>query len=301
VSGRVTTSSAIAIGAPLADRSREGWAGRRWLRTIRRGRRAAVGLVVVIVVALLALLAPAIAPHDPTFGDFDLVLAAPTADHLFGTDNFGRDVFARVLYGYRVSILVALASVAAAVVIGAPLGLLAGYLGGGLDNVIMRPLDLLMAFPPILLAITLVAVFNTGVEVTILALAVIYVPIMARILRGSVITTRGEEYVDAARALGATPARVMLRHVLPNSLGPLTVQVSVSMGVAILIEATLSFIGLGTQPPDPSLGSMLAEGRDYMRDAPWVVIFPGLAIVLAVLGFNLLGDGLRDLIDTGHR
>jgi peptide/nickel transport system permease protein len=303
VSERVatSTSTAIAIGAPLADRARPGWAGRGWLETARRGRRAVAGLVVVVVVALLALLAPAIARHDPTFGDFDLVLAAPTADHLFGTDNFGRDVLARVLYGYRVSMTVAVVSVAAAVAIGAPLGLLAGYFGAALDNLIMRPLDLLMAFPPILLAITLVAVFGTGVDVTVLALAVIYVPIMARILRASVITTRGEEYVDAARAMGATPARVMLRHVLPNSLGPLAVQISVSMGIAILIEATLSFIGLGTQPPDPSLGSMLAEGRDFMRQAPWVVLYPGLAIMLAVLGFNLLGDGLRDLIDRGAR
>jgi peptide/nickel transport system permease protein len=297
----MSTTGAIAIGSPLAERPRAAWAERWRTLALRRGRRAVVGLIVVSIVALLALFAPQIVPHDPTFGDFDLVLASPTADHLFGTDNFGRDVFSRVLYGYRVSMLVAVASVAAAVAIGAPLGLFAGYFGSLVDNLIMRPLDLLMAFPPILLAITLVAVFDTGTSVTILALAVIYVPIMARILRGSVITTRGEEYVDAARAMGATPIRVMLRHVLPNSLGPLVVQASISMGIAILIEATLSFIGLGTQPPDPSLGSMLAEGRDYMRDAPWVVLYPGLAIMLAVLGFNLLGDGLRDIIDTGHR
>jgi peptide/nickel transport system permease protein len=266
-----------------------------------RGRRATVGLGLVALVALLALLAPVLAPVDPNYGDFDLVLAAPTGEHLFGTDNFGRDVFSRVLYGYQVSMIVALASVAVAVVLGAPLGLLAGYFGSALDNLIMRPLDLLMAFPPILLAITLVAIRGTGLEVTVLALAVIYVPIMARVLRGSVIATRGAEYVDAARAMGATPARVMLRHLLPNCLGPLVVQASISMGIAILIEATLSFIGLGTQPPDPSLGSMLSEGRDFMRDAPWVVIYPGLAIMFAVLGFNLLGDGLRDLIDTGFR
>jgi peptide/nickel transport system permease protein len=301
MSGRAIPSGAVVVGRPLAERIAEERTARRWLRTLRRGRRATVGLVVVALVALLALFAPWLARHDPTFGDFGAVLAAPSGDDWVGTDGFGRDVFARVLYGYRVSVLVAVASVAAALAIGAPLGLLAGYFGSTVDNLIMRPLDLLMAFPPILLAITLVAIFNTGLRVTILALAVIYVPIMARILRSSVIATRGEEYVDAARAMGATPARLMLRHVLPNSLGPLVVQASVSMGIAILIEATLSFIGLGTQPPDPSLGSMLAEGRDFMRDASWVVLYPGLAIALAVLGFNLLGDGLRDAIDTRGR
>ena len=165
----------------------------------------------------------------------------------------------------------------------------------------MRPLDLLLAFPPILLAITLVAIFGTKLEVTIAALALIYVPIMARILRGSVVTIRGEEYVDAARAMGASSGRVMLRHVLPNSLSPLIVQASISMGIAILIEAALSFIGLGTQPPNPSLGGMLAESKDFMREAPWSVTFPGLAIMLAVLGFNLLGDGLRDVIASERR
>jgi peptide/nickel transport system permease protein len=301
MSGRAVPSDAIVVGRPLADRAADERSARHWLRALRRGRRATVGFALVALVALLALFAPWLARHDPNFGDFGAVLAAPSADHWFGTDGFGRDVFARVLYGYRVSVVVAIASVAAALAFGAPLGLLAGYFGATIDNLIMRPLDLLMAFPPILLAITLVAIFDTGLKVTILALAVIYVPIMARILRSSVIATRGEEYVEAARAMGATPARLMLRHVLPNSLGPLVVQASISMGIAILIEATLSFIGLGTQPPDPSLGSMLAEGRDFMRDAPWVVLYPGLAIALAVLGFNLLGDGLRDLIDTRGR
>lgn len=301
MSGQVATTGAIVVGTPLAERERGSRGSGRWLNAARRGGRATAGALVVVVVALLALLAPWLARHDPNFGDFGLILASPSTDHLFGTDGFGRDVFARVLHGYRVSMLVAVASVAGALAVGAPLGLLAGYFGSLVDNLIMRPLDLLMAFPPILLAITLVAIFDTSVGVTILALGVIYVPIMARILRASVIATRGEEYVDAARAMGASPARLMLRHVLPNSLGPLVVQASVSMGIVILIEATLSFIGLGTQPPDPSLGSMLSEGRDFMRDAHWVVLYPGLAIMLAVLGFNLLGDGLRDLIDAGRR
>ncbi len=263
--------------------------------------RVLIGLIIVLAILLAALLAPIIARYDPTFGDFSRILAPPSAEHYFGTDAFGRDVWARVLYGYRVSMLVGVVSVLAAVAVGLPLGTLAGYFGGGLDNLLMRPLDLLMAFPPILLAVLLIAVFGTGQAVIILSLAVIYVPIMARVVRGAVITVRGEEYVLAATAIGAQPLRIMARHVLPNSLGPLIIQASISIGIAILIEASLSFIGLGTQPPNPSLGSMLSEGRDFMRDAPWVVIFPGLAIMLAVLAFNLLGDGLRDAIDRARR
>jgi peptide/nickel transport system permease protein len=239
---------------------------RRWSAMALRSPRTALGLLIILVVTLAALLAPVIRPHDPTFGDFDRILAGPTWDHLFGTDNFGRDVLSRVLEGYRVSMVVAVGSVAGAIVVGLPLGLVAGYFGSVVDNLIMRPLDLLMAFPPILLAVTLVAVFGTGTDVMILALAVIYVPIMARVLRGSVIAIRSEEFVQAARAIGASPIRVMLRHVLPNSLGPFVVQASTSMGIAIILEAALSFIGLGTQPPDPSLGSMLSEGRDFMRE-----------------------------------
>jgi len=256
-----------------------------------------IGLIVVLVTITLTLLAPVIDRYDPNFGNFDDLLASPSTAHIFGTDNFGRDVFARVLWGYRVSLAVGIVSVVAAVIAGVPIGLLAGYFGNPVDNILMRPLDLLMSFPAIMLAITLVAIFGTKTSVTILALAIIYFPIMARVLRGSVITVRGEEYVEAARSIGAKPLRVMLRHVLPNSLGPLVVQASISMGIAILIEASLAFIGLSTQPPDPSLGGMLYEGRDFMREAPWVVTFPGLAIMLAVLGFNLLGDGLRDVID----
>jgi peptide/nickel transport system permease protein len=259
-----------------------------------------VGLSILGMILLAALLAPVIGRYDPTVGDYSQILAPPSAAHLFGTDSFGRDVWVRVLYGYRVSMLVAVVSVLQAVAVGLPLGMLAGFVSAT-DNFVMRPLDLLMAFPPILLAILLIAVFGTGEVVVILALALIYVPIMARVVRGAVLVVRGEEYVQAATAIGAKPLRVMARHVLPNSLGPLIIQASISMGIAVLIEASLSFIGLGIQPPDPSLGSMLSEGRDFMRDAPWVVIFPGLAIALAVLAFNLLGDGLRDTLDRTTR
>lgn len=289
-------SPSVPIAAPLAAQAERAAARPGWRLALRRSPRTLVGLAIILVVVAVALLAPVIRRYDPNYGDFDHILGSPSSAHLFGTDNFGRDVLARVFYGYRVSMLVGVVSVLAAVAAGAPLGLLAGYFGSLVDNLIMRPLDLLMSFPAILLAITLIAVFGTRQGVTILALALIYFPIMARVLRGSVITVRGEEYVEAARAIGARPLRVMVRHVLPNSLGPLVVQASISMGIAILIEAALSFIGLGTQPPDPSLGGMLTEGRDFMREAPWVVTFPGLALMLAVLGFNLLGDGLRDVI-----
>ncbi|MEA2593868.1 MAG: peptide/nickel transport system permease protein [Thermomicrobiales bacterium] len=292
----MSASRSVPIPASLAAQADRVGARPSWWLTLRRSNRTLLGLAVVLTVAALTILAPVIDRYDPTFGDFDNILAGPSTAHVFGTDNFGRDVFARVIYGYRVSLTVGVVSVLAAVALGLPLGLLAGYFGSLVDNLIMRPLDLLMSFPAILLAITLVAIFGAKTRVTILALALIYFPIMARVLRGAVITVRGEEYVEAARAIGAKPLRVMLRHVLPNSLGPLVVQASISMGIAILIEAALSFIGLGTQPPDPSLGGMLAEGRDFMREAPWAVTFPGLAIMLAVLGFNLLGDGLRDLI-----
>jgi len=275
--------------------------GRSWFSAARRNGRLMIGATIILVVSLAALFAPVLASNDPNFGDFSNLLAGPTTDHLFGTDNFGRDVLARVLYGYRISMIVALGSVVVAVGVGLPLGLIAGYFGTKLDNVIMRTLDLLMAFPPILLAITLIAVYGTATSTTILALAIIYIPIMARVIRASVISVRNEEYIEAAKSIGAHPLRIMLGHALPNSLGPLIVQASISMGLAILIEASLSFIGLGTQPPDPSLGSMLAEGRDFMREAPWVVTFPGLAIMVAVLGFNLLGDGLKESLNARRR
>ena len=260
-----------------------------------------VGFWIVALVTVVALLAPYLSRYDPTFGDFGAVLVGPSASissaptGSAATSSPGCSTATGCRWRSRFR------RWPCAVLVGLPLGLLAGYLGNLADNLIMRPLDLLLAFPPILLAITLVAIFGTKLEVTIAALALIYVPIMARILRGSVITIRGEEYVDAARAMGASSGRVMLRHVLPNSLSPLIVQASISMGIAILIEAALSFIGLGTQPPNPSLGGMLAESKDFMREAPWSVTFPGLAIMLAVLGFNLLGDGLRDVIASERR
>jgi peptide/nickel transport system permease protein len=296
----MSATTAISQAQLTVDIGRTSGGRSRWT-ALRRSPRTMIGLAIVVAICVIAVAAPVVGRYDPTYGDFSAMLTGPSVEHLFGTDGFGRDVFARVAYGFRVSMVVAFGSVFCAILVGLPLGLIAGYRGGLVDNLIMRPLDLLLAFPPILLAITLIAVFGTGTSVTIIALALIYVPIMARILRSSVVSVRSEEFVEAIRSVGASPTRVMLRHVLPNSLGPLIVQASVSMGIAILIEAALSFIGLGTQPPDPSLGGMLAESKDFMREAPWSVTFPGLAIMFAVLGFNLIGDGLRDLIDSGRR
>ena len=228
-------------------------------------------------------------------------LRRPSLNHLFGTDNFGRDVFSRTLYGYRASLFAALGSVAVAAATGVPLGLIAGYLGSLVDNLVMRTMDILLAFPAILWVIALVSVLGTNTGVLALAIGFIYAPILARVMRASALAVKEEVFVESARALGAHELTIMLRHVLPNAISPVLVQASILMGIAILIEAALSFIGLGTQPPDPSLGLMLSDGRDIMQEAPWVVVFPGLAIVAAVLGFNLLGDGLRDLLDPRSR
>jgi peptide/nickel transport system permease protein len=259
------------------------------------------GVVIVFVLVALTVLAPLVARYDPTTMDTTAPLNGPSWTHFFGTDNFGRDVYSRTLYGYRASLTAAVGSVVIALLFGIPLGLVAGYLGSLVDNVIMRTMDIFLAFPAILWVIALVGVLGTNTEVLALAIGVIYIPIIARVMRSATLTIKDADFVDSARALGVPEWRIVMRHVLPNAISPVTVQASILMGIAILIEAALSFIGLGTQPPDPSLGLMLSDGRGIMQEAPWVVIFPGLAIVAAVLGFNLLGDGLRDLLDPRIR
>jgi len=264
-----------------------------------RGRSpiAVAGLAIVAFLALLAVGAPHALPGSPTAIASALALKPPTLGEPFGMDDLGRSVLSRVVHGYRVSLGVALASVAMAVVVGLPLGLLAGYAEGVMDHLIMRPLDILMAFPAILLAIALTSVFGTGVVLVSLALAVVYVPIVARVVRAAVLATKAEVYVEGARAVGAAAPRLVLRHIVPNCVTPLLVQASVLMAIAILVEAALSFLGVGVRPPTPSLGLMLSDGRGFMLQAPWVVVFPGLAILAAVLGFNMLADGLRDWLD----
>ncbi|MGI8748538.1 MAG: ABC transporter permease, partial [Deinococcus sp.] len=218
-----------------------------------------------------------------------------------GTDNFGRDVLSRLLAGAAVSIRVALISVSLATVAGVSIGTLAGFYGRWLDEVLMRLMDIIMAFPALLLAITVMAILGRGVENAMIAIAVVYTPIFARITRASILTIREAEFVTAARALGQRDLFLMARHVLPNALGPIIVQTSLSLAFAVLAEAALSFFGLGTQPPASSWGLMLADGRSYLLQAPWLGIFPGIAILLTVLSFNLVGDGLRDLLDPRMR
>ena len=263
----------------------------------RPGGVTLAGLLVVGVLALVALLAAHVVPGSPTEIARDQALRPPTWAEPFGFDDLGRSILSRVVHAYRVSLGVALASVALALLAGVPLGLVAGYAEGALDQVIMRPLDVLMSFPAILLAIALMSVFGTGVTLVALSLAVVYTPIVARVARASVLAVKVEVYVDGARALGAPARRLVLRHILPNAATPVLVQASVLMAIAILVEASLSFLGVGVRPPTPSLGLMLADGRGFMVQAPWMVIFPGVAIMTAVLGFNMVADGLRDWLD----
>ena len=257
------------------------------------------GIVAMLLLAGIA--GGALAPYDPVAMDFTRRLAPPSAAHPFGTDDFGRDVLSRILHGASLSLRVALVAVGISSAVGVTLGVVAGYVRGWLDEVIMRLMDVLFAFPAVLLAITIMAILGRGVENAMIAIAIVYAPIFARVTRGAVIAVSGLEFVTAARALGVGHGRVMLRHVLPNALGPIIVQTSLSLAFAILAEAALSFFGLGSQPPEPSWGRMLSEGRGFLRQAPWMGIFPGLAIMIAVLGFNLLGDGLRDVLDPRYR
>jgi len=261
------------------------------------GRVALAGLVIVAVLAVAALVAPSLPLGSPEAISKDRALRGPSAAEPFGHDDLGRSIVSRVAHAYRVSLGVALASVALALLVGLPLGLVAGYAEGALDQLIMRPLDVLMAFPAILLAIALMSVFGTGVVLVAASLAVVYTPIVARVVRAAVLAVKEEVYVDGARALGASARRLVLRHILPNAATPVLVQASVLMAIAILVEASLSFLGVGVRPPTPSLGLMLADGRGFMVQAPWMVIFPGLAIMAAVLGFNMVADGLRDWLD----
>ena len=259
------------------------------------------GGAIVLLLGVLAAFGQALAPYDPLAMDFTARFAPPSLAHPFGTDDFGRDLFSRVLYGARVSVQVAFIAVGISASAGVTLGVMAGYLGGWVDEVIMRAMDVIFAFPAVLLAITVMAILGRGVENAMIAIAIVYAPIFARVTRGAVISVRDREFVTAARALGQSHVRIMWAHVLPNALGPIIVQTSLSLAFAILAEAALSFFGLGTQPPDPSWGRMLAEGRGFLGQAPWMGIFPGLAIMVSVLGFNLLGDGLRDVLDPRWR
>lgn len=274
---------------------------RTQLRFWVRNRMALIGLVIVLVMVVLAVFAPLVAPYDPYERDIRNRLAAPSFTHLMGTDELGRDTFSRVIYGARVSLSVGLISVGLATLIGAPLGLLAGFHGGRPDSIIMRLMDAVISFPEIVLAITILAILGPSVFNAMIAIGVVYIPVFARTVRAPTIAQTHREYVEAAHALGASSGRVLFRHVAPNTMGILIVRMSTSFSYAILAEASLSFLGLSASPPTATWGRMLKEGQSFMQQAPWVAIFPGLAIALAVLGFNLLGDGLRDALDPRAR
>jgi peptide/nickel transport system permease protein len=279
-----------------------GWTS-RWRRL---GRQLAanpigvLGAVTILVVAVVAVVAGALAPFDPT-AQIARPLQSPGGQYLLGTDEFGRDVLSRLMFGARISLYVGFVSVAIGLSVGGAVGVIAGYYGGKVDALLMRVVESLFAFPSLLLAIAIAGILGASLTHAMLAIGIVFVPTFARLARGSVLSVVGLDYVGAARTLGAGDWPIIRRHVLPNVLAPLIVQTTLALSGAILTEASLSFLGLGTQPPDPSWGTMLGAGRRYMETAPWVAVFPGLAISLTVLGFNLLGDGLRDYLDPRLR
>ncbi|MDE2910147.1 MAG: ABC transporter permease [Chloroflexota bacterium] len=270
-------------------------------RRLLRHRLAMFGALVLLVVAVMGIFGPAITPYDPNGMDFADRFANPSLEHWMGTDDFGRDIFSRVVVGARVSLQVGFIAVSVATIVGTGLGLIAGYSTRLTDEVIMRTMDVLYAFPAILLAIAIMAALGKGIGNAMIAIGIVYIPIFARIARGAVLGIRNEEFIIAARAMGAGDIRILLTHVLPNVLSPIIVEITLSLAFAILAEAALSFFGLGTQPPDPSWGRMLSEGRAFFRQSGWMGVFPGLAIFFTVMGFNFLGDGLRDALDPKLR
>lgn len=282
---------------PVEHRSRL----RTTVETVLRNRLAVVGLVILAGLVLVAAFADLIAPSTVNEVDIPNRLAPPSAGNWFGTDDLGRDIFSRVVIASRVSLQVGVISVGLAMAIGVPIGLIAGYYGKRIDSILMRLMDILFSFPAILLAIAILAALGSGITNAMVAIGIVYTPIFARITRGSVLSVKESVFVTAARSLGAKDSRIIRTHILPNVLAPIIVQTSLSLAFAILAEAALSFLGLGVQPPDPAWGRMLADGRGFFQDAWWMAVFPGLAILLTVMSFNFLGDGLRDALDPQQR
>jgi peptide/nickel transport system permease protein len=285
-------------GASAAAAPRSG--PRVWQRLLRNPS-ALVGGSVLLVIVLIALAAPLISPYDPIKSNQRLSLAPPSVDHLMGTDRLGRDILSRVIWAGQVSLPIGLVSVAIGVLVGVSLGLLAGYYGGWLDAVSMRFVDLLLAFPSILLALAIIAVLGSSLTNLMIAVGIAAIPDYVRITRGAVLSVKQREFVLAARVVGCRGPGIMLRHILPNVVAPLIVLATLGTAAAIITASALSFLGLGVKPPTPEWGNMLAEGREFLQRAPWVAFFPGAAIMLTVLSINLLGDGLRDTLDPRMR
>jgi len=299
MSATVSVESNLAaniVARPPRSLFRDAW------RRLFRSWNGRVGLFIIVCTVLVALFAPIVNPYDPSL-DSNLAEArfAPSLQHFFGTDRLGRDVFQRIVHGTQISLTIGLVVVTITSVTGTILGLIAGYFGKAFDTIIMRIMDVLLAFPSILLAIAIVAVRGPGVFNTILAVAIVGVPGYARVVRSMVLSLRERDYVDAARMIGVRDARIMFVHILPNSLSPIIVQMTLGVGGAILFAAALGFLGLGVQPPAPEWGAMISDGIPFLRQSPHMVFFPGIAMMITVLGFNLLGDGLRDALDPQLR
>jgi peptide/nickel transport system permease protein len=292
-----SSASARSAEAMLGARGSALRGPRLFLTRLLKVRGAAPGLGVLLVLVFLALAAPLIAPHDPLRQDLLATLQAPSSTHLFGTDDLGRDVLSRVIYGSRVSLIVGLISIGVALLGGVLVGLTAGYVGGFLDDVLMRVMDAISAFPSLVLALAITAALGAGIENAMIAIGIVYTPLFARLVRSQALTIRELDYCLAARTLGAGPLRMMFRHIWPNATAPIIVQASLSVSSAIIVEASLSFLGVGILPPTPSWGSILNDGYKVLQLAPWMAIAAGSAIFVTVLGLNFLGDGLRTALD----
>lgn len=271
-----------------------------WHR-LSRNTFAMIGLTILILIVGIAIFAPKIAPFDPNLQDYTSSMQSPSRNHLLGTDNFGRDILSRIMYGARISLRLGLFGTLIGASVGSLLGAVAGYFGGWVDMIIMRLLDVQMAFPGILLAVIVIAVMGVSDLNVIIAIGVFSFPTFARVIRGAFLVLREQDYVVAAKSVGASSMRILLRHLLPNSLSPILVLSTIRLGTAILTAASLGFLGLGVRPPSPEWGTMLSEGRNYMQLAPHIAIFPGLAILVTVVALNLVGDGLRDALDPRTR
>lgn len=273
----------------------------RFLRVLLRSPSAKIGATICAVLVLTAILAPLIAPYDPTELGVGQPLQPPSWDYWFGTDEFGRDLFSRIVYGSRLTLYVGLIAVGISMTVGVLVGLIAGYVGGWLESVLMRTVDVLFSFTETLIALAAVAVLGPSLTNAMIAVGISSIPFYARIAYGAVLVEKNKEYFKAARAVGAQHGRLIFRHILPNILSPIIVVATVGVSVAVLSASALSFLGLGAQPPSPEWGASLAAGRDYFKRAPWITTFPGLAIAITVLGFNLLGDALREALDPQQR
>jgi len=291
----------VTISAPYPSlgAAKERWYGPA-ARVLRR-HEAKLGLAIVLGFLFLTVAAPLLAPYDPYDQELSSALAPPSAQHLFGADQYGRDVFSRVLYGSRTALLAIIVADGLALLLGSALGLVGGFLGGAVDAIVMRLVDVLLAFPYLLLALIIVAALGPSLTNSMIAIGIVYTPQYARLIRGQVLAVRALDYVRAARAIGTPRWRIMLRHVLPNSFGPVIVMATLQAGSVVVETAGLSFLGLGAQPPSPDWGALLADGHNYFLTAWWIATFPGLAIFGVVLGFNLIGDALRDQFDPRRR